>query len=183
MDQSTLITKTNQNLMRNVRLAKVVINCSVGESGIRLEKASKVLESLTGQRPQLRTAKKTVRAFGIHKGQEIAVMVTLRKTRAHEFLGKALKAINNTVPLTSFDQRGNVSFGIKEHLDIPGTRYDPELGIIGMDVSINFERAGFRVSDRRRKRAKVGKSHWVTREEAIDFLQKNFDVQMTGAVS
>ncbi|MEM3097018.1 MAG: 50S ribosomal protein L5, partial [Nitrososphaerota archaeon] len=99
--------------MNRPRIEKVVVNCSVGEGGVRLEKAQKILESLTGQKPEIRKAKKTVKGFGIHRGEPIALRATLRKQKAVEFLIKALKAVNNTLKYSSFDIEGNVSFGIR----------------------------------------------------------------------
>ncbi len=168
------------NVMKRLRIEKVTVNCSVGESGAKLEKAAKILESLTGQKPQIRKAKKTIKGFGIHKGEPIALRVTLRKQKAVEFLAKALKAVNNTLKVSNFDSNGNFSFGIKEHLDIPGTKYDPALGTIGMDVCVHISRPGLRVSLRRRSRSKVGKSHRVTPEEAMEYIKQNFNVKIVG---
>jgi len=168
------------NVMRRLRIEKVTVNCSVGESGAKLEKAAKILESLTGQKPQIRKAKKTIKGFGIHKGEPIALRVTLRKQKAVEFLAKALKAVNNTLKVSNFDSNGNFSFGIREHLDIPGTKYDPALGTIGMDVCVHISRPGLRVSLRRRARSKVGKNHRVTPEEAMEYIKQNFNVKIVG---
>jgi len=170
--------KKEENPMRKLRIEKVVVNSCIGASGARLEKAAKIIEMLTGQKPQFRKAKKTIKGFGIYRGQPIAVRVTLRKQKAVEFLEKALKAVNNTLKASSFDENGNFSFGIKEHLDIPGTKYDPELGIIGMDVCVHLSRLGLRVALRRRARSKVGASHKVTREEAMKFMQETFGVKI-----
>jgi large subunit ribosomal protein L5 len=167
-----------ENVNRRIRISKVVVNSSIGEAGARLEKASKILEELTGQKPSLRRAKKTIRGFGIHKGEPIAVMVTLRGKKAIEFLKNALAAVGNKIKESSFDEYGNFSFGIKEHLDIPGTKYNPELGIIGMDVIVNVDRPGRRVELRRIKRSKVGRKHRVTREEAIEFIRREFNVEI-----
>lgn len=167
-----------ENPMRRIRIEKVVVNSCIGAAGAKLEKAAKVLEILTGQKPQFRKAKKTIKGFGIYKGQPIAVRVTLRKQKALEFLEKALKAVNNTLRASSFDEDGNFSFGIKEHLDIPGTKYDPELGIIGMDVCVHLSRPGLRVALRRRARSKIGRKHRVGREEAMDFVKKVFGVRI-----
>ncbi|MEM2871337.1 MAG: 50S ribosomal protein L5 [Candidatus Caldarchaeum sp.] len=154
-----------------LRIEKVVINCSVGEGGVKLEKAQKIIEQLVGQKPEVRNAKKTVRGFGIHKGEPIAVRVTLRKQAAHEFLRKALAAVNNTLKASSFDDHGNVSFGIHEHLDIPGTRYNPELGIVGMDVSVHLVKPGYRVVKRAYRRARPGRRQTVNRGEAVEFMK------------
>src|SRR3989304_10518713 len=127
--------KTSMNPMLKARIEKVIVNMSVGKSGEPLEKAAKVLEQLTRQKPCKRKAKKTIRDFGIRQGEPIACMVTLRKEKAKESIKRALQAVENKVLKESFDQFGNFSFGIKEHIDIPGTKYLPELGIHGMDVS------------------------------------------------
>jgi len=154
-----------------VRLDKVVLNIAVGKSGEQLEKAAKVLEALTAQKPSLRRAKKTVRDFGIHKGEPIAAVVSVRGPKAVELLKALLQAKGNVIEASSFDDSGNFSFGIKEHIDIPGVRYDPAIGIFGMDVCVSLKKHGYRVKDRRRARHKVGRGQRVTREEAIEFAK------------
>jgi len=167
-----------ENPMTQVRIEKVVVNMAVGTSGEKLEKAVKVLESLTGQKPSRRKAKRTIREFGIRKGENIACVVTLRKEKAIEFLHRALAAVGNRIKASSFDDHGNVSFGIKEHIDIPGTKYDPNIGIFGMDVCISFEKPGYRVKRRRIKKSKVGKAHKVTKYEAMEYLKREFGVEI-----
>lgn len=164
--------------MRAVKIGKVVVNIAVGSSGERLEKAAKVLEELTGQKPCYRRARKTIKEFGIKRGEPIAVMVTLRGERAINFLKKALVAVNYTIKRSSFDKFGNVAFGIREHIHIPGVKYDPSVGIFGMDVIIAFERPGFRVARRRRKKSNIGKNHYVTKEEAMEFMEKILGVKL-----
>ncbi|MFQ5911066.1 MAG: 50S ribosomal protein L5 [Thermoplasmata archaeon] len=164
--------------MRRILIRKVAVNCSLGESGVRVEKAGKILQSLTNQAPRTCRAKKTIRSFGIQKGEPIGVMVTLRKRSAEDFLKRALSAVNNRVRASSFDDNGGFSFGIDEHLDIPGTKYDPSLGIIGMDVTVCLDRPGSRVARRRRRRSKVGRGQKVTAEEARAFLTQNFGVEI-----
>ncbi|MEN2974590.1 MAG: 50S ribosomal protein L5 [Candidatus Caldarchaeales archaeon] len=167
-----------ENPMRKIRIEKVVVNSSIGKSGAVLERAAKIIEMLTGQKPVLRKAKKTIRGFGIHRGEPIAVMVTLRREKARSFLEKALAAVRYNINEGSFDKYGNLSFGIKEHLDIPGTKYNPELGVIGMDVIVHVSRPGRRVMLRGRARSKIGRKHLVTREESIKFFQEEFGVNI-----
>lgn len=164
--------------MRGLLIGKVVVNISAGQSGEPLDKAMTILENLTGQQPSTRRAKQTVRTFGIRKGEPIACMVTLRGGRAEAFLKQAFAGVRNRLNIRSFDQHGNFGFGIKEHIDIPGQRYDPNLGIIGMDVMATVERPGFRVSRRRRMNSRVGHSHRVTREESIEFIKQSFGVEV-----
>jgi large subunit ribosomal protein L5 len=171
-------TTPRKDPMRETRIGKVVVNMSVGQSGEPLNRAMTVLEQLTGQRPCTRRAKQTIRTFGIRRREPIACMVTLRGEGAERFLRRALDAVGNRVPPRSFDGHGNFAFGIREHIDIPGTRYDPSLGIVGMDVMVTVERPGYRVARRRRARSKVGRGHRVTREEAMEFIESRFGTEV-----
>ena len=168
--------KWAKNPMLKPRIVKVTVNIGVGGSGDRLHKAMKVLEMLTGQKPVPRKARRTIKEFGIHRGENIAAMVTLRGKRAIEFLNKAFDAVGRRIKASSFDNFGNFSFGIKEHISIPGVKYDPEIGIFGMDVCVTIERPGFRIMRRRRAKSKVPLRHRVSKEEAIEFISKEFDV-------
>ncbi len=116
-------------------------------------------------------AKKTIRNFDIRKGENIACKVTLRKDKAYEFLSKVLQATDGRIKQSCFDQVGNLSFGVKEHIEIPGTKYMPELGIFGMDVSVALSRAGYRVKERRRARSKLGARQCLTPNDAIAFVK------------
>ena len=164
--------------MRRVFIGKVVAHMAVGESGERLAKAAQVLEMLTGQKPTFRKARKTIKEFGIRRGENISCMVTLRGEKAYNFLKRALEAVDFTIKKSSIDKYGNFSFGIREHIHIPGVKYDPAIGIYGMDIIVALERPGYRVSRRRRKRSSIGRRHYVTREEAIEFLTKILGVKV-----
>jgi large subunit ribosomal protein L5 len=164
--------------MLKPRIDKVVVNISVGKSGEPLEKATKVLKELTGQTPCKRKAKKTIRDFGIRRGEPMACMVTLRKQRAIEFLKKVLPVVDNKISRQSFDAHGNFTFGIKEHIEIPGVKYDPEIGIFGMDVCVSLSRPGYRVKERRIEKAKVGSKHVLTPEEAMVFVKDALGVEI-----
>jgi large subunit ribosomal protein L5 len=164
--------------MLKPRIAKVVVNISVGKSGEPLEKATKVLKELTGQIPCKRKAKKTIRDFGIRRGEPMACIVTLRKQRAMEFLKKVLPVVDNKISRESFDKYGNFAFGIKEHIEIPGVKYDPEIGIFGMDICVSISRSGYRVKERRLEKAKIGSKHMLTPEEAMIFAKDTLGVEI-----
>jgi len=170
--------KWQKNPMLKPKIEKVTVNMSVGKSGEPLEKAAKVLEELTQQRPCKRKAKQTIRDFGIRKGESIACLVTLRGEKARAFLKKAFQAVDNKLSKGCFDRLGNFSFGIKEHIEIPGTKYVPELGILGMDVSVTLGRPGYRVKWRHRARSKIGLSHLLTRDEATLLIKEEFGVEI-----
>jgi large subunit ribosomal protein L5 len=164
--------------MLRPRIEKVVVNISVGKSGEPLEKATKVLKEITGQTPCKRKDKNSIRDFGIRKGESIACIVTLREEKAIEFLKKALPVVDNKISARSFDAQGNFSFGIKEHIELPGVRYDPEVGIFGMDVCVTVTRPGYRVKNRRNERSKLGLNHILTPEEAIVFVKDTLGIEV-----
>ncbi len=170
--------KKLKNPMREVLIDKVVINIGVGEAGERLRRAEKVIEILTNRKPVRLKAKKTIRDFGIRKGLPIAVKVTLRGKEAEEFLRRALWVKGFKVPNYSFDSQGNLNFGISDYTEFEGVKYDPEIGIFGMDINVVFKRRGYRVARRRIKRAKIPERHRVTREEAMNFMREKFNLNI-----
>ena len=178
MSEEEMRQKWQTNPMLRPKLEKVTVNMSIGKSGEPLEKASKILEQLTGQKPCKRKAKKTIRDFGIRKGEPISCLVTLRGEKARVFLSKAFRAVDNKISKGSFDLYGNFSFGIKEHIDIPGTKYMPELGIFGMDVCVSLGRAGYRVKRRHHAKSKVGLDHILTPEEGMLFAKDELGVEI-----
>jgi len=165
------------NPMNKVRLGKVVVHICVGNNWEKLQRAARLLEELTGQKPVFRKAKKTIKAFGISRKDLISCMVTLRGEKAEDFLKRAFQAIEK-FKASSIDERGNFAFGIKEHLDLPGVKYDPEIGIFGMDVIVSLEKPGRRIERRRYRRSKGGKGNLVTKEEAIQYIKENFGVEV-----
>ncbi len=167
------------NPLRNIKVGKVVLNVATGKSGDPLEKAKKVLHQLTGRTPATKRAKKAVKDFGVRKGEPIAAVVTLRKDPSSEFLDRAFEAVGNRLRLSSFDDYGNLSFGIKEHIEIPGTKYVPELGIFGMTVHVTLERPGYRIRSRSIRPSKIGSRHYVSKEEAIAYMQDRFKIQVS----
>jgi large subunit ribosomal protein L5 len=163
--------------MKKISVEKIVVNIGVGKSGDPLEKAKHALQELTGKKPSVRGARKSVRDFGIHKGEPIGTMVTLRRELAVKFLKSVLEAKGNTMKALSFDQHGNISIGIHEHIDIPGTRYNPEIGIFGMDVSVVLTRPGYRIA-KKRGNSRIGKKHRITKQEAVEFFQQQYGAEL-----
>ncbi|MUN28547.1 50S ribosomal protein L5 [Sulfuracidifex metallicus] len=172
-----------QNKMRQIKLEKVTVNIGLGESGERLQKAYQLVQELTDVKPVYTRAKKSIKEFDVRKGTPIGVAATLRGKKAEEFLARVLPAINNRIKDSSFDRYGNVAFGVSEHVVIPGTHYDPDIGIFGLDVAITFIRPGYRVARRQRKSARIPKRHRVTKEEVIDYLKQKFGVTIISGES
>lgn len=167
-----------ENVMRNPKISKVTVNIGVGEGGERLAKAEEVLEKITGQKPVRTYSKITNPNWGIRKGTPIACKVTLRKDKAEKFLKDALSAVDNRINESQFDDHGNVTIGIKEQIDLPGVRYDPNVGIFGMDVALTVERPGYRIKRRKVGKKKVSKTHQLSRDDTIQFVKEKYDVRL-----
>ncbi|MGC8565404.1 MAG: 50S ribosomal protein L5 [Thermoplasmata archaeon] len=169
----------NENPMRNIVIEKVVINIGVGEGGEKLKKAEKVIEILTGRKPVETISKNTIRDFNIRKRQPIGTKVTLRKKDAEEFLKRALWVKNFKLPQYSFDENGNLSFGIRDYTSFENVKYDPDIGIFGFDVNVKFKRkGGYRVQNREINSRSIPKRHRVKKEEVIEFMKKNFGIEI-----
>ena len=164
--------------MRDLHVEKVVVNIGVGEAGERLAKAEKVLEMVTKQKP-VETLSKTVnRDLGIREGMPLGCKVTLRGDAAIDFVKQALSIREMRVPEYSFDQEGNMSFGISDYTDFEGMKYDPEIGIFGMDISVVLRRPGNRITQRALLKRRIPKSHRVGRDEAIQYMKDNFQIEV-----
>ncbi|VVB70116.1 50S ribosomal protein L5 [uncultured archaeon] len=164
------------NVMLVPRIDKVVVHVGVGESGQRLVNAERIMKAIMHQQPVRSIAKKTLTNFGIKKNEPIGAKLTLRGKAAEEFLTTALKAAGSTLKESQFDEQGNFSFGIEEHTDFPGMRYDPEIGIFGMDVSVALKRAGYRIARRRVSQKKLPSRQRLCKDDTINFVKEKFGI-------
>jgi len=169
---------TYDNPMRAPRIMKVVVNIGVGEAGEKLQKAERVMEMVTGAKPARTVSKVTNRDWGLRLGMPIGVRVTLRGEDADAFLRKVLDIRQFKVPDYSFDDGGNLNFGVSDYTDFPGMRYDPEIGIFGMDIAVVIERPGGRVRRRRLESRKIPAEHKVSREEAMALMKAKFNIEV-----
>lgn len=167
----------SENTMEEIAIDKVVLNIGVGQAGERLNKAARVLEMLTEHKPVFTTSKKTIRDFNIRKGLTIGTKVTLRGKGAEDFLQRAFYARENKINHYSFDKQGNAYFGIPDYTDFKGMKYDPDIGIFGMDVAIVLrKKGGYRVAKRRIGRKSLPSKLRIDREDSMKFLSEKFGV-------
>jgi len=170
------MAQETQNMMKKITLFKVVLNMGVGKSGDAIEVAKKALDQISGKKSCARDAKATQRDFGVRKGEPIGVAVTIRGNDATELLKRLLEAKGDQINGKAFDNFGNFSFGIKEHIDIPGIKYDPKIGILGLDVAVSLTRPGYGIRTRSKHKSRVGKTHVISNQEAKDFVSNEFGV-------
>jgi large subunit ribosomal protein L5 len=166
------------NPHRAIRVIKIVVNAGVGESGENRTKAEKVLQMITRQKPVATRSHSTNRDFGIRKGQEIGAKVTLRGAAAVDFLGRAFEARDRQLDIDSIDRNGNFSFGIADYTDFTGMKYDPQIGIHGMDVAVELGRTGYRVRARRLCSRPIPPALRSTPGETRTFLETTFQVKV-----
>ena len=166
------------NIMRNIRIEKLTLNIGCGKDQTRLDKAVRLLNSITGISPVKTFAKKRIPEWGLRPGLPIGCKITLRKKSASDLLLRLLKSKGFRLKDSSFNEQGNISFGIEEYIDIPEVKYDPEIGIMGLEACITLERPGFRIKRRKISQKKLPKRQFITKQDAIDFMQKNFNVKI-----
>jgi large subunit ribosomal protein L5 len=163
--------------MREPRIEKVVVHMGVGEGGRELADAEAILEDVTGQQSVRTSAKRTVQEFNIREGDPIGAKVTLRGADAADFLDIALPLVD--LSASQFDETGNFSFGVEEHTAFPSQEYDPNVGIYGLDVTVNLVRPGYRVAKRDKVSRSIPSAHRLDADDAVAFVEANFDVEVT----
>ncbi|MAG08297.1 50S ribosomal protein L5 [Candidatus Woesearchaeota archaeon] len=172
-------TKENKaNPMRKLKIDKVTLNIGAGKDQAVLDKGLKLIEHITGTKAVQTVTQKRIPDWGIRPGLPIGCKLTLRGKKAIELLNILLGGIEHRMNEKQFDDKGNVSFGIKEYIDIPDVKYSPDIPLMGLSVCISLKRAGFRIKERRITKRKIGKKHMITKEEAISFIKSKFNVKM-----
>ena len=162
-----------KNIMRNIRLEKVALNCGGTED--KFERGVKLLGILTGRKIREVASTKRIPTFGVRPELKTGSMVTLRGKNKEELLKRLFGAVNNKINKKKIVEN-HFSFGIKEYLEIPDMEYQRDIGIMGLDVTAVFRRAGKRVALKKIKSGKVPIKQRVTKEEIIDYLTNKLGV-------
>jgi large subunit ribosomal protein L5 len=176
--KKTKMSPEQKQALFSPKIEKVTVNIGVGEAGERLKKAETVLKGLTNHKPIETLSRTTNKDWGLRKRMPIGCKVTLRGKDADGFLKEALSTRENKMADYSFDDEGNLSFGIPDHTLFKSQKYDPNIGIFGMDVCITMKKPGYRVKRRRIERRHVPHRHRVTKEESIKFFSETYNVEV-----
>ncbi len=168
------------NPMQKLRIEKVTLNIGVGKSQDRLDKAIALLKLLTDREPVKNVTKKRIQSWGIRPGLPIGCKVTLRNGVASQVLKRLIEAKDNVLKDGNFDKGGNVCFGLAEYIDIPGMKYNPDIGNMGLQVCVSLTRPGLRITKRKIKQKKLPEHHKVSRDEALVFMKEQFGVKVGG---
>ena len=141
-----LINELNyRNVMEAPRLEKIVVNIGIGEAianSKALDAATGDLQAITGQKPIVKKAKKSIAQFRLREGMSVGLMVTLRGNRMYEFMDRLVNAALprlrdfHGVPTRSFDGRGNYSMGLREQLVFPEIDYDKIDKLRGLEITM-----------------------------------------------
>ncbi len=166
------------NKMKEIRIEKITLNIGAGKNTELLEKGVKLLSTITGAKPVKTVTKKRIPTWGLRPGLPIGCKINLRGEKWEELLKTLFAAKDNKIQASQIDENSNIAFGIHEYIDVPGVKYDPEIGIIGFEVCVTLERPGFRVKKRRLRKNKVGAKHRITKQDAIDFLKSRFNINV-----
>jgi large subunit ribosomal protein L5 len=165
-----------ENKMHELEIEKMVLNCGGIED--KLERSIKLLEIITKRKIQVMKSTKRIPDFGISPGKKSGCKVTLRdRDEIMTLLKRFFAALDNTIKSRQI-VNNHFSFGIKEYIEIPGLEYNRDIGILGFEVDLSFSRKGKRVKLRKIKQGKYPKRQDVTREEILNFLKKNFKLNI-----
>tara|TARA_Y100000310_G_C20554184_1_gene749678 strand:+ start:554 stop:1057 length:504 start_codon:yes stop_codon:yes gene_type:complete len=164
------------NKMNEIGIEKVSLSIGVGQAGDPLDKALRLIENISGSKAIQTTTQKRIPTWNVRPGLAVGGLITLRKKKT-EILTRLFAAVKNKLKSSQFDGR-SFSFGIPEYIEIPDAKYDPEIGIIGLQVSVTLERPGYRIMRRSVKQRKVGKKSKITTEEAITFIKNKYNVEV-----
>ncbi len=165
--------------MKSIGINKVVVNIGSGNEEKHADSARKLIELVTGRKPADEISKNRRPAFKITRGQRIGAFVTLRGRHATDTLKKLLDAADNKVKLSGITTN-SLSFGIREYIDIRGVKYDPSIGMMGMNINVSFSRKGQRVKNRKKLSGRIPDRHGkIGTDEIKEYMAKEFKAEFS----
>jgi large subunit ribosomal protein L5 len=165
-----------KNKMREIEIEKMIVSC--GAIDEKLDRSVKLIQMITNKKVIVVQAKKRIPTFGISPGKKAGCKVTIRdKEEIHKFLKRFFSAVSNKLKKKSI-AKDHFSFGIKEYIEVPGLEYKRDIGILGFEVDVVFKRKGKRVKMKKIKQGKYPEKQKVTKEEIIEYLTKNLEVNI-----
>jgi large subunit ribosomal protein L5 len=165
----------SENIMRKIKIEKVVLN--IGGVAESLEKGVKLLERLTNKKAKRVKSNKRIPSLNVRPGLEVGAFVTLRNKEATTLLERLFAAEGNKLKKKQISEN-SFSFGVKEYIEIPGFQYQRDIGIIGLDVTVTFVRAGKRVIRKKLKKGRFPKRQHISKEEIIKFVEENLKIEI-----
>ncbi len=166
------------NPMQQIFIDKVVLNIGIGSNENLYQNAKMLLEKLTSHQPVQTLSKRRVPELKIRRGQVIGAMVTLRNEEAYEMLRRAIEA-NDDMLKNSSISNNSLSFGVKEYIYFSGVKYDPKIGMLGLNVNASFTRKGRRIETRKRKQSKSGLKHKrIPDAEIAKYLESKYNAKI-----
>lgn len=168
------IKKEKKDRSSEIKIEKLVL--SVAGTAEKLEKGVRLLQVISGMKPSKQISTKRIPSLGVRPGLETGAMVTIRKEKIKPLLTRLLGAVNTEIKESSF-VNNHFSFGIPEYIEIPGMEYEREIGILGLNVTVDFVRPGKRVERKKIKRGKIPRRQEVKKEEIIAYMQKNYNLK------
>ncbi|MBR9690087.1 50S ribosomal protein L5 [Candidatus Woesearchaeota archaeon] len=172
------MAKQKENPMRKISVEKITLNFGAGKDQNLLKKGVKLLKMISGVDPVETKTNKRIAQWGLRIGLHVGTKITLRGKEAQELLKRLLKAKDDVLSEKMFGPNGNFSFGIPEYIDIPGTKYDPDIGIMGLEVAVTITKPGYRVKQRKIRPAKIGKKHALNAQQSIEFMKKEYGIKI-----
>ncbi|MFH1307870.1 MAG: 50S ribosomal protein L5 [archaeon] len=164
-----------KNKMQEIKIEKIVL--SAGATGEKLDRAVKLLNIISGMKTIKTSSNKRIPGFGIRPGLEIGCKVTLRGKKGVPLLKRLLQGVKNEIKESQIEEN-HLSFGIEEYIEVPGLEYQRDIGILGFNVTVVFERKGKRVKIKKIKRGKIPPRQNVSKEEIIDFMKIFFELEV-----
>ncbi|MBX4196604.1 hypothetical protein KW805_03375 [Candidatus Pacearchaeota archaeon] len=176
MNAKMEMKEKKDNSMRDIFIEKLVL--SVGGTEDSLKRGKRLLEVISGMKPQILVSDKRIPDFEVNPGLEVGARVTIRGEKALELLRRLLGAVDNQIKIKQISEN-HFSFGIKEYIEIPGMEYHRDIGIRGFNVTVVFARPGLRVKRKKIKQGSIPKRQHISQDTIKQFMEAQFKTEFT----